>query len=141
MYKKFTAVISILTLASTMIASIMLQTHFTYAQGKAENLDFLITVRNISHDDVFVELKITGGSTQNFTIPGNPSYIDAPTSQIVKFTFPRENTDPAIPVLKIGDEYFPCISLKGTESACLRGTIDSLTIAQAKNVDVKAIPA
>src|SRR5215813_2980875 len=100
MYKKYTAVISLFVIASAMITPTILEKNFTYAQGKAENLDFVITVRNIAHDDVFVELRITGGSTQNFTIPGNPSYIDAPTAQIVKFTFPRESTVPGIPVLK-----------------------------------------
>ena len=92
-----------------------MQLNYAYAQ-KAETLDFLETVRNIAHDDVFVQLRITGGTTQNFTIDGNPSNIDAPTIQIVKFTLPRQSTTPGILPLKIGDEYFACISLKGTEA-------------------------
>lgn len=142
MYKKYTAVISLFVIASALITPTILQTNLANAQGaKAANLDWLLTVRNIAHDDIFVELRITGGVSQNFTIDGNPNFIDAPTAQIVKFTIPRENIGLTNPTLKIGDEYFACLSLKGTEAACLRGTIDSLTIAQAKNLDVKAIPA
>ena len=140
MYKKYTAVISTFVIASALITPTILQMNLANAQAKATNLDWVLTVKNIAHDNVFVELRITGGTSQNFTIEGNPSFIDAPTAQIVKFTIPRENTNPAIPVLKIGDEYFACLSLKGSEASCLRGTIDSLTIAQAKNLDVKAIP-
>ncbi|MGA9744049.1 MAG: hypothetical protein WBQ16_05490 [Nitrososphaeraceae archaeon] len=139
MYKKYTAVISLSFIVSAAIAATILQLNYAYAQ-KAETLDFLETVRNIAHDDVFVQLRITGGTTQNFTIDGNPSNIDAPTIQIVKFTLPRQSTTPGILPLKIGDGYFACLSLKGTEASCLRSTIDSLTIAQAKALDVKVIP-
>jgi len=139
MYKKYTAVISLSFIVSAAIAATILQLNYAYAQ-KAETLDFLETVRNIAHDDVFVQFRITGGTTQNFTIDGNPNNIDAPTIQIVKFTLPRQSTTPGIPPLKIGDEYFACLSLKGTEASCLRSTIDSLTIAQAKALDVKVIP-
>ena len=85
MYKKYAAVISLCFIVSAMIAATILQFNYAYAQ-KAETLDFLETVRNIAHDDVFVQLRITGGITQNFTIDGNPSFTDAPTIQIVKFT-------------------------------------------------------
>ena len=90
MYKKYTAVISLSFIVSSAIAATILQLNYAYAQ-KAETLDFLETVRNIAHDDVFVQLRITGGTTQNFTIDGNPSNIDAPTIQIVKFTLPRQS--------------------------------------------------
>jgi hypothetical protein len=139
MFKKHTAVISLCFIVSAIVAATILQLNYANAQ-KAETLDFLETVRNIAHDDVFVQLRITGGITQNFTIDGNPSFTDAPTIQIVKFTVPRQSTTPGIPPLKIGDEYFACLSLKGTETSCLRSTVDSLTIAQAKALDVKVIP-
>ena len=100
MYKKYTAVISLCIIVSAAIAATILQLNYAYAQ-KAETLDFLETVRNIAHDDVFVQLRITGGITQNFTIDGNPSFTDAPTIQIVKFTVPRQSTTPGIPPLKI----------------------------------------
>jgi hypothetical protein len=141
MYKKYTAVITLAMIVTTMIATNILQMNFAHAQGTAENLDFVVTVRNIEHKDVFVELRITGGATQNITIDGLPSYIDAPNVQIVKFTFPRESDTPGIPPLKIGDEYFPCVSYEDSEASCLRSTIDSLTVGQAKSLDVKAIPA
>lgn len=123
-----------------MITAMIPQMNFAYSQ-KAETLDFVVTVKNIEHKDVFVQLRITAGESQNFTIHGLPKYVDAPNQQLVKFTFPRQSTTPGILPLKIGDEYFPCVSYPGSEAACLRATIDSLTIAQAKTVDVKAIPA
>lgn len=140
LYKKHAAVISLVVFTLGMITVAMPQMKFANSQ-KAETLDFVVTVKNIEHKNVLVQLRITGGESQNFTIQGLPKYIDAPNQQLVKFTFPRQSTTPGILPLKIGDEYFPCVSYQGSEAACLRATIDSLTIAQAKTVDVKAIPS
>jgi len=140
MYKKYAAVISLVVIALAMITVVIPQMKLAYSQ-KAETLDFVVTVKNIEHKDVLVQLRITGGESQNFTIQGLPKYIDAPNQQLVKFTFARQSNTTGILPLKIGDEYFPCVSYQGSEAACLRATIDSLTIAQAKTVDVKAIPS
>ena len=116
MYKKYTAVISLSFIVSAVIAATILQLNYAYAQ-KAETLDFLETVRNIAHDDVFVQLRITGGITQNFTIDGNPSNLlmlqlfKSSNSQL-----PRQSTTPGIPPLKIGDEYFACYFSQGYRS-------------------------
>jgi len=105
-------------------------------------IDFIITVRNIEHEDILVGVTIDGLS-QNFTIEGNPKYVSAPTAQIVKFSFPRENNEQnQTPItLKLADEYIPCISFENSEASCLSGKIDSLTVPQAKNLDVKYIPS
>jgi len=132
--------ITLCVIAFGIITAIIPQMNFGYSQ-KAEKLDFVVTVRNIEHKDVFVQLRITGGTSQNFTIQGLPSYVDAPNVQIVKFTIPRQSTTPGIPPLKIGDEYIPCVSYKDSETACLSAKIDSLTIPQSKTLDVKAIPS
>ena len=108
----------------------------------ASKIDFVMTVKNIAHDNVTVSLTVDGIS-QNITLNGNPDFVVAPTSQIVKFSFPRENnqTNQAPIVLKMGDEYIVCESFKDSEASCLSGKIDSLTIPQAKNLDVKYIPS
>jgi hypothetical protein len=138
MYIKYMAVIvlaitAILILASTKI----LEENKTYAA--ADKLDFVMTVNNIAHDNVTVTLTVDGMS-QNITLGGNPDYVVAPTSQKVKFTIPRNGTGVGTTSLKVGDEYIPCLALKTSESTCLSAKIDSLTISQAKTLDVKNIP-
>ena len=139
MYKKYIAVIILTATAILILASTkVMEGNKTYAA--ADKLDFVMTVNNIAHDNVTVTLTINGMS-QNMTLTGAPDYVIAPTSAKVKFSFPRNGTGDGTTPLKLGDEYIPCLALHSSESTCLSGKIDSLTIAQAKTLDVKAIPA
>lgn len=131
------AVIILAITAILILASKILEENKTYAA--ADKLDFVMTVNNIAHDNVTVTLTVDGMS-QNITLGGNPDYVGAPTSQKVKFTFPRNGTGVGTTSLKVGDEYIPCLALKTSESTCLSAKIDSLTISQAKTLDVKNIP-
>jgi hypothetical protein len=114
--------------------------HQTVYANDIPKIDFLITVRNIEHKDVLVSVAVIG-LTKNFTIAGNANYVAAPTTQIVKFSFPREIDSANLITLHAGDEYIPCISFKNSEASCLSAKIDSLTVPQAKPLDVKNIPS
>ena len=57
-------------------------------EGSPDKEEFQISVRNIKHDDLLVSVTIDG-LTKKEKIDGNPSYIDAPTVQVVRFRFDR----------------------------------------------------
>ena len=57
----------------------------------ASKIDFVMTVKNIAHDNVTVSLTVDGLFLKIPTLNGNPDFVVAPTSQIVKFSFLREN--------------------------------------------------
>ncbi len=91
------------------------------SQGSnSNNEEFDITVSNIMHKDILVSVTV-GDTTKTHKINGNPSIIDAPTSQIIQFKIDRDKVNPTI---KLADEYDPCIKFSNTESSCLQAKID-----------------
>jgi hypothetical protein len=136
----YVAMITLTLIAVTIIGMIATMGQQTVYADNIPKIDFLITVRNIEHKDVLVSVTVIG-LTKNFTIDGNPNYVAAPTTQIVNFSFPREIDSANLITLRTGDEYTPCISFKNSEASCLSAKIDSLTVPQAKPLDVKYIPS
>jgi len=112
-------------------------------EGSPDKEEFQITVRNIKHSDLLVSVTIDG-QTKKEKLDGNPKYIDAPTQQIVRFRFDREENSgtPGVLPIKLGDEYTACVAKQKDESkaTCLRSSIDSITTPQTKNLYVDFIP-
>ena len=106
-----------------------------------QKTEFDITVKSIKHNDIIVAVTVDG-LNQKFTIDGNPHRIGAPTTQIIKFTFSRNNgaTPPTPLPIKLGDEYDYCISFTNSQSSCQRASIDTLTQPEGKTLDAKYIP-
>jgi hypothetical protein len=151
MMQKQTAVISLLLvtiaiLGATTSNGIQIQTaraNGELGEGSPDRQEFQISVRNIKHDDLLVSVTIDG-KTKKEKIDGNPSYIDAPTVQVVRFRFDREENagTPGVLPIKLGDEYTTCAAKEDDRSkgTCLRSTIDSITTPQTKNLYADFIP-
>jgi len=151
--QKHIAVISLLLIATAILGAtastgIQIQIQTAHANGELgkgspDKEEFQISIRNIGHDDLLASVTIDG-KTKKEKIDGNPSYIDAPTIQIVRFRFDRnENAGtPGVLPIKLGDEYTTCVSKRSDKSTgtCLRSTIDSITTPQTKNLYVDFIP-
>jgi len=150
MYKKHTAMIA-LALAFAMLvvgATVSTGLKVVYAkgvtgEGSPDKEEFQISVRNIKHSDLLVSLTIDG-KTKTEKIDGNPKYIDAPTTQVVRFRFDREENSgtPGVLPIKLGDEYTACVAKQSDKSkaTCLRSSIDSVTTPQTKNLFADFIP-
>jgi hypothetical protein len=112
-------------------------------EGSPNKEEFQITVRNIKHKDLLVSVTIDGLTKKN-VIKGNPSYIDAPTQQVVRFRFDRHEDagTPGVLPIKLGDEYTTCVAHKNDRGTgtCLRSSIDSTTTPQTKNLFADFIP-
>ena len=112
-------------------------------KGSPKKEEFQISVRNIGHKDLVASLAIDGLEKKQ-NIDGNPSYIDAPTIQVVRFRFDRHEDagTPGVLPIKLGDEYTPCIAIASNEdkASCLRASIDSITQPQKKALDANYIP-
>ena len=133
--------------AFTITVALMLSTTI-YGIGNAyatnpltQKQEFDITVKNIQHKNIILAVTVDG-LNQKFTIKGNPSRIGAPTTQIIKLTFSRNNgAIPPTPLpIKLGDEYTYCVSFKNSQSSCQRASIDTLTQPETKTLDAKYIP-
>ncbi|MGA9744412.1 MAG: hypothetical protein WBQ16_07330 [Nitrososphaeraceae archaeon] len=149
MYKKYTAVISLALVALAMLGATIgsgLNTAYgngELGKGSPKKEEFQISVRNIGHKDLIASLAIDGLEKKQ-NIDGNPSYIDAPTIQVVRFRFDRHEdaSTPGVLPIKLGDEYTTCVALKKDKGTgtCLRSSIDSITTPQTKNLYVDFIP-
>ena len=147
--QKYIAVISLLLVAIAILGATTtsgIQTaraNGELGEGSPDKEEFQISVRNIKHDDLLASVTIDG-LTKKEKIDGNPSYIDAPTVQIVRFRFDRhEHADtPGVLPIKLGDEYTTCVSKQSDKSkaTCLRSSIDSITTPQTKNLYADFIP-
>lgn len=151
MYRKRTAMIGlviafVLVIQGATNSGIQIQTaraNGELGEGSPDKEEFQISVRNIKHDDLLVSVTIDG-KTKKEKIDGNPSYIDAPTVQVVRFRFDREENagTPGVLPIKLGDEYTTCAAKEDDRSkgTCLRSTIDSITTPQTKNLYADFIP-
>src|SRR5215831_385809 len=145
-YHKHHHIIAVITVPAITIALMLTATISGLGSASATNpltqkQEFDITVKNIKHNDIITAVTVDG-LNQKFTIDGNPHRIGAPTQQIIKFTFSRNNgaTPPTPLPIKLGDEYTYCISLKNSQSSCQRASIDTLTQPETKTLDAKYIP-
>jgi len=151
MYRKRTAMIGlviafVLVIVGAITSGIQIQTaraNGELGEGSPDKEEFQISVRNIKHDDLLVSVTIDG-LTKKEKIDGNPSYIDAPTVQVVRFRFDRHEDagTPGVLPIKLGDEYTTCAAKHSDKSkaTCLRSTIDSITTPQTKNLYADFIP-
>lgn len=146
MYYQHKEIKAVITVSAITIALMMTATIYGLGTAYATNpliqkQEFDITVKNIKHSDIIVTVTVDG-LNQKFTINGNPHRIGAPTQQIIKFTFSRNNgaTPPTPLPIKLGDEYDYCLSHTNSQSTCQRASIDTLTQPEAKTLDANYIP-
>jgi len=149
MYTKNTAVIALAVIAVAVMGATItsgvkvVQAKGVLGEGSPNREEFQISIRNIKHEDLLASVTIDG-LTKKETIKGNPSYIDAPTVQIVRFRFDRHEdaSTPGVLPIKLGDEYTTCVAHKDdkSEGTCLRSSIDSVTTPQTKNLYADFIP-